>query len=1152
MEKLKELFQLDQPDLDFGFYRIMHMKAEEISQFLDQDLLQIIEDEFKESSMAKSKTEAQQARETLIAALGEEALNEDGTVKEALASLPAAQAYTEAMAKAGAHVASLSDEGQIYDHLYRFFERYYEGGDFLSRRYYTRETAGQAAPYAIPYNGEEVKLHWANSDQYYIKTAEHFSNYSFDLITGSEVNAEDKRKKGITEEADLFSAQGGLPDKLAVHFQIVEAAEGKHGNIKASDDDKRFFFLHKSAPIAFNAEDELMINFEYRPAASEDALDADRKAELKKYHIKKDGTPYGGNIAEGELPPLDIADSVLEALSESESAHAATYLSLLKQTAPTEKINHRPLLAKYIKQYTGLNSMDYFIHKDLGTFLKRELDFYIKNEIMRLDDLTSDAVEAPAVEDYLAKVKVLRKIAQKLITFLAQLEEFQKKLWLKKKFVTETNYCITLDRIPEEFYPEIVEAAEVQVLCPDGEMRNQREEWNKLFAINEIRGEEFGEVAYTHPLTVEFLKGNDKLLLDTAFLSDALKGQILGSIEDFDEACNGLLIHSENFQALQLLQRKYKSQIQCTYIDPPYNTGDSKILYKNSYDSSAWLSLMENRMALSLKLLDEDAVYFVAIDDYEMVPLCNMIDTHLPLDREMIVVNHHPQGGKANTLANTHEYMLAMVSKGSDRTLIGRTTSQETEERPYKRSGTAQSNFRQYRPNSFFAFLVDKETHEIVGLEEPPSRDSSYPTQDTREGFKRVYPIGKNNSERVWRNAYETAKEMVPLKKFKCSESFTIYQLIEHGDKKTALFSNWIDRKYNAGTYGANLLNNIIGPENPFSYPKSLYTVQDALFTYQSDEETTVLDFFGGSGTTAHAVIDLNRSESGLNKKYVMVEMGEHFEAVTKPRVLKVCYSPDWKDGKPTTRDTGISHCFKYIRLESYEDCLNNLAFNSEVAPPDDSFKEPYYLNYLLDHQTKGSPSLLNIEQFSDPTAYKMKVKKPGSDASVEQAVDLIETFNYLIGLRVETLSAPQYFCANFIRPEDPDVPEGQQTKLQLDGRLKQDADGPFWFRAITGWVPKNASIPDKETREEKPQNKERVLIIWRKLTGDIEQDNAVLDEYFRKHYGSTQDKANAEFDTIYVNGSNNLPNLKLQTDRWRVVLLEEAFHKLMWDTQDV
>ncbi len=233
---------------------------------------------------------------------------------------------------------------------------------------------------------------------------------------------------------------------------------------------------------------------------------------------------------------------------------------------------------------------------------------------------------------------------------------------------------------------------------------------------------------------------------------------------------------------------------------------------------------------------------------------------------------------------------------GSDRTLVGRQISEETEERPYKRSGTANSNFRKYRQNSFFAFLVDPKTYKVVGIENPPPKDAEYSTEDTSEGLKRIYPIGKNKTERVWRNAFESAKKLFQNGRIVSSNSYTIYQLIEHGEKKTALFSNWIDAKYNAGTNGANLLNQIIGKQNPFSYPKSIFTVEDALYTHQDSNDGIILDYFGGSGTTAHAVINLNRNdnsneEDSGKRKYVIIEMGDHFNSVLKLRVQKIVYS---------------------------------------------------------------------------------------------------------------------------------------------------------------------------------------------------------------------------------------------------------------------
>ena len=273
--------------------------------------------------------------------------------------------------------------------------------------------------------------------------------------------------------------------------------------------------------------------------------------------------------------------------------------------------------------------------------------------------------------------------------------------------------------------------------------------------------------------------------------------------------------------------------------------------------------------------------------------------------------------------------------------------------------------------------------------------------------------------------------------------------------------------------------------------------------------------------------------------------MGDYFDSVIKPRIAKVVYSESWKDGKPTSRHTGISHCFKYIRLESYEDTLNNLQFDesptrNKALAANASLKEDYMLRYLLDVETRGSQSLLNIDAFADPTAYTLQVKKPGSDEYFTRNVDIIETFHYLIGMRVGHIAVSQTFNAAFKRILDPELPEDQRTKLLVDGKIRQDAEGPWWFRKIEGWVPKDTANPNNGQRE-------KVLIVWRKLTGDLEKDNLMLDEWFQKNRISTRD---FEFDTIYVNGSNNLPNLLQEGDTWKVRLIEEEFMKRMWDVE--
>ena len=275
------------------------------------------------------------------------------------------------------------------------------------------------------------------------------------------------------------------------------------------------------------------------------------------------------------------------------------------------------------------------------------------------------------------------------------------------------------------------------------------------------------------------------------------------------------------------------------------------------------------------------------------------------------------------------------------------------------------------------------------------------------------------------------------------------------------------------------------------------------------------------------------------------MEAANYFDSVTLPRLKKVTYTPEWKDGKPkrlaTQEEAEHSpRIMKVLRLESYEDTLNNLELRTTKeqqslldlaqAQGADNLREQYILKYMLDVETRGSQSLLNIAAFTDPTAYKLKVKRPGSDESREVNVDMLETFNWLIGLTVEHIAAPRSFNADFDRDSE--------GRLRLNGRLKQEPDGRWWFSTVTGTTPDGR----------------KTLVIWRKRPGGesaegIEQDNLVLDEWFTKQGYSSRD---SEFGLIYVNGDNNLENLKAPDDTWKVRLIEEDFHRLMFDTEGV
>ena len=1092
---LQELFQLDQPDLDFGLYRVMHAKSAEVSQFLDKDLLPQVQTAF---GQYKTADKAEMEKELAKVIAGIEAAGMDPTQSPKVAELRAR------LANDAVDLGAL--EGEVYDHLFSFFRRYYSEGDFLAKRVY------KPGVYAIPYEGEEVTLHWANKDQYYIKTSEYLRDYAFRLRPD-----EDKRP-------------------MRVHFRLADAAEGEHGNVKAAEGKDRLFILAapgESGRDFIVEEDgeqgkELAIRFEYRPATLTDWPEDARTGKNKP-------------PAQKDLSAL-AAKHVLAVPDASVAAWIAE-LSKPHVTASGEKTGYTRLEA-HLKRYTARNTFDYFIHKDLGTFLRRELDFYIKNEVMHLDDVESET--APRVEQYLSKIKVIRKIAGKIIAFLAQLEDFQKKLWLKKKFVVETQWCITVGCIPQELYAEIA-ANEAQ-----------HEEWIQLFAIDEVKGD-LTKPEYSRQLKPEFLKANPTLVVDTRHFAPDFTARLLEAMGDVNEQTDGTLFHSENFQALLAMRSRLREQVTCIYIDPPYNTDAGPIDYKNGYRSSSWMSMIQNRLSLAREFMSDEGVLCVTIDDYQVHELAHLIEDEFGKDNLLgtAVIRNNPSGRPSVTgLSVTHEYAFFCTNGAGSLQRLPRTEKQLerfTEEdgghvnwQPFRKGGGSVT-YRAARPKQYYPIYVQpaSRTMRIPSLAWNRAERSWDVLEQPVEGEVIVWPIDERGQQRIWSFNHESAMEHVADLEVRISTDGVPQVYRRHRPTDGVLPRSWWDKNtYAAREYGSAALAQLFG-STTFSFAKSPFAVQDSLWVsgLASDSDGVALDYFGGSGTTGHAVVNLNREDGG-QRRFILVETGDYFDTVLLPRIKKVTFTPEWKDGKPKRlakpeEAARSPRIVKVVRLESYEDALNNLEtrrtdtqqllLDAAEAQGADGLKEQYILRYMLDVETRGSQSLLNIQAFTDPTAYKLKVKRPGSDESREVSVDLLETFNWLIGLTVKHIAAPQSFSAAFERDSEKRLRISSQTR----NRLKQDASGPYWFRSVTGTTPDGR----------------KALIIWRKLTAKPEEDNLVLDEWFGKQGYSAKD---SEFDLIYVNGDNNLENLKTPDDLWKVRLIEEDFHRLMFETEGV
>jgi adenine-specific DNA-methyltransferase len=1130
---LKELFQLDQPDLDFGFYRVMHAKANEVTRFLDEDLLPQITDAFALYRTAdKASLEAELA--IAIEKAGELGADPD--------SLPKVKELRSRIANEAVDVGALEEE--VYDLLFGFFRRYYSEGDFLAKRVY------KPGVYAIPYEGEELTFHWANRDQYYIKTSEYLTDYAFSLRPHD--NNEPKR----------------------VHLRLVAAAEGEHGNVKPAEGTARVFIPAEKDLLEEKAG-ELTISFEYRPATLADWPDDMRVGKSK--------------------PPAqkDLIGLTTERVLGEEDVSLASWINELAKPhvkASGEKASYSRLEA-HLNRYAARNTFDYFIHKDLDGFLRRELDFYLQNEVMHLDDIEHEA--APRVEQYLSKLKVVRQIASKIIDFLAQLEEFQQKLWLKKKFVVETSYFITLDRIPESFY-DVIAASETQ-----------REEWVKLFAIDEIEvnGD---EPQYSVPLSVDFLKAHDKLPVDTMLFPVDFVERLVDELGDCDQGIDGMLVQSDNFHALRLIESRYREQVKCVYIDPPYNTDSSSIPYKNNYRHSSWLTMMNDRLEGLRRLMSRDSAAFVSIDKTERNPLQFVMDAVFGASNrvEELIWSMNTNNSQVPNYSTNHEYVLvyakdrptadqdsamfrepkpgfeevmAVVSELSPsypsiamiedelRTLYGNHKLEYREEieaqglewgdekgnDPWK--GLYNYSRAEYRDSN--GSLVSEELAREAEARIWVWRESDASMPATKQAASTRNPEHKNwrfyeplhpetgkpcpHPKSGWKFAYADDEESPDRRSFLSldrdsriawgSDEKKIPQIkrMLHEVETNVAKSVFVDY-----SDGEKETSRMFGRSGIFLAPKHSSFVTRFL-RHATSPDSVIVDTFGGSGSTPHAVIALNREDGGT-RKYIVVEVADYFDTVLKPRVLKAAYSSDWRSGKPLSRQ-GSSQWIKILRLESYEDTLNNLELrrsdpqqsllDDAEAQGADGLKEEYLLRYMLDVEARGSQSLLRTEAFQDPSSYKLRVKRPGGGESREVDVDLLETFNWLTGMTVQHISAKQHFVAEFER-------DGEK-RLKIKSPLERQESGPRWFRTVTGTA----------------GDGHRVLVIWRGLTGDSEEDNLVLDEWFK---GQGYASKNPEFDLIYVNGDSNLENLKAPDDTWKVRLIEDDFHRLMFSAERI
>jgi len=986
---LRELFQFDCADLDFGIYRIMNFKRAIIERFISEDLPRLVNDELNKGALAAQSQAMQEldaARKKVLEALGEDALDADGNLAEKYRDTRAGREYRVAQERAKSAKGREALETAIYNHLYSFFSRYWQDGDFISKRRYSKKER-----YAIPYNGEEVYLYWANHDQYYVKTGEHFTDYTW------------KAPNGVT-----------------VHFKL-KTADVEQNNIKG---EKRFF-LPRLDEITWDASaSTLTIPFEFRPLTQEEQNTYGQRNQQEAIIVE----------ALGKIPkhlPKNAPEALAALIAEKRRTDG---------TAIT-------LLEHHLRQYTRRNTSDFFIHKDLKGFLSRELDFYLKNEVLNLEEM--EAAGEGLAESWFQLMRLIKRIGLIIIEFLAQIENFQKMLWEKKKFITETFYVITVGNISETFYPEIAENAA------------QWEEWEKFLAIDTLPQDLFSGNWGTPEWRMVFLKTHPSLPLDTRHFSQDFVDRLLASFDDLDEMTDGLLVHSENWQTLNLLQEKYCERVKCVYIDPPYNTGtDNDFLYKDNYQHSSWSSMMFARAVLARILSFDSGALFVSTDDGEYANLRHVLGQAWGEDNFI-----------ADIIWNSRKSVSsdALISVATNHTtFFAAKRSQLEKDKSRFRLPYIESGFSNPDNDPRGPWKLDP-------MDAPNIRENlTYPIINPSTGEKHYPPEG-----RCWRFERWQTEQLLKEGRIVFGRSGTanpmykrfLSEAKEKGETPTTL---WDDVK--TTTDATKLLLNLFGTGLTREYINKIkpkpHELVERCVTLLTDDDGYILDYFAGSGTTGHAVINLNREDGG-RRKFIFVEMADYFDTVLLPRLKKVTFSPEWKDGKPKRVATAEEaergpRIIKIIRLESYEDALNNLLPSEESGGQVAMQFEDYLLKYMLQWETRKSETLLNVEKLSKPFDYCLHIYRDGETRV--QKVDLPETFNYLIGLDV--------------------------AKRQV-----LDNNGRYYL------IYRGATREGKST-----------VVIWRETAGWTEEDYKSDRDFVAKH------KFTEGADVIYVNGDSLIP----------------------------
>ena len=590
------------------------------------------------------------------------------------------------------------------------------------------------------------------------------------------------------------------------------------------------------------------------------------------------------------------------------------------------KINEEEL-KKIFRSYRKQNEIDFFIHKNAKAFLEEQFDLWMFNHLYKDSQIQQWNPNA------IKRMQEVRNIAYEIIYFIAKFEDELKAIWLKPKFAKNTEYVFSLDIIINKARDS---KKLLDLIFKDKNFKNQIKEWKELnlidenFNISSLQGK------------TEEIEKYKFIPIDTKYLSREVKFELLSSFENLEELLNGELIKSDNFQALNTIMPKYQGKIDLIYIDPPFNTG-SDFEYKDKFQDSTWLSLMENRLELAKNLLSDKGSFYLHLDhnaNYRGRELLNAIFGEENFIREIVWRIGWVSGFKtASEIIRNHD-LIYLYAKNLSKNKINKLYTTRFEYQPRFNDETLKEI-----KNELEALQIDKiEIKKIVDKMQFLGMPKKYPLESTWN----CNPYDKLNSVAIVSYSGEKISKLLNTDEFLTQKPEALLQRI---------------------------------------------------IKASSDANSIILDYHLGSGTTCAVALKLGR-------KFLGVEMGEHFYKVVIPRLKKVIAG--FQSGISKETEYKGSGAFRYYELESYEEALANCEYVLKIGNDKKINSIPYNINDYYNENIDFYEGIIDYRKSRKLIKKLNKAEnKPitiNMSAEFREEFDIFQTIANIMNLKIKRL----------------------------------------------------------------------------------------------------------------------------------------------------